>query len=161
MAVITQSDRVVLLLVSDRNLNFLHHCKQHISTAVGACSQYTNASFVYHVDHYGRHTRILESRITKKRCFTNSSSFAWSKYSLDFGLFIQFLRHSLFVQIKRLKARATNGDEMTLTLVRDLQTQLHHFEKQLLEAGRKKRTNDIGSQSAPETGYILISFELL
>lgn len=50
---------------------------------------------------------------------------------------------------------------MTLTLVRDLQTQLHHFEKQLLEAGRKKRTSDIGSQSAPETGYSLISFELL
>lgn len=43
---------------------------------------------------------------------------------------------------------------MTLTLVRDLQTQLQHFEKQLIEtnSGKKKRTSDRASQSAPETG---------
>lgn len=44
---------------------------------------------------------------------------------------------------------------MTLTLVRDLQTQLQHFEKQLVEVkDGKKTTSDAASQSPPETGKL-------
>jgi len=58
------------------------------------------------------------------------------------------------LQIKRLKARATNGDEMTLTLVRDLQTQLQHFEKQLIDTNsrKEKKTSNFENHSAQNTG---------
>ncbi|KAH3831342.1 uncharacterized protein LOC127880025 [Dreissena polymorpha] len=55
-------------------------------------------------------------------------------------------------KIKRLKSQAMSGDEMTLTLVHDLQDQLQHFERQLLEKERELKgfKPDYESRSDPE-----------
>jgi len=56
------------------------------------------------------------------------------------------------IQIKLLKSRAGSGDEMTLALVRDLQDQLLHFERQLV-------TKATDSRSDPDSGMVLLKLK--
>ncbi|XP_053399085.1 uncharacterized protein LOC123558283 [Mercenaria mercenaria] len=54
-------------------------------------------------------------------------------------------------KIKRLKSRASSGDEMTLTLVHDLQEQLLHFERQLKDKERELRNQHSDPESNRES----------